>query len=86
MMTATTSAASTHTRGLRMIVFMSSRVPARSHRNGGGASWRGRACRYATYALEGSAAEVVVVAAERGRADEIVVGTRGRGASSRRWS
>jgi nucleotide-binding universal stress UspA family protein len=32
-----------------------------------------------TYAVEGSAAEVLVAAAERDRADEIVVGTRGRG-------
>jgi len=35
--------------------------------------------RYATYAVEGSPAEVLVAAAERDRADEIVVGTRGRG-------
>ena len=35
--------------------------------------------RYTTYAVPGSPAEVLVAAAERDRADEIVVGTRGRG-------
>jgi hypothetical protein len=46
MMTATTSAATTHIRGLRMIVFMSSRVTRSKPPKRGGASWRGRACRY----------------------------------------
>ena len=35
--------------------------------------------RYSTYAVHGGAAEALIAAAERDRADEIVIGTRGRG-------
>jgi len=35
--------------------------------------------RYSTYAVHGGAAEALIAAAQRDRADEIVVGTRGRG-------